>query len=1034
VVFVLGGALTVIGTIITYSAGLVVIRSSQRMAGQTQILRQLISLESTLADAETGQRGFLLTGDSRYLDPYVSAISRIRTNQIDLQRTAAAGELPANNVDQLIRLSNLKMEELDQTVQIRKTKGLQAALAIMRTDRGKQIMDQCRAEIAAAQSQVQTTYDAASRRVSVAIVARDFIFAILVAANLSFLLWAYRKISFQNADTLAASAEAFRQKELFAAALAGIGEGVLVTDAVGKCLLLNEEAERLTGWTKSEVVGRRLGDFYQVVHGKSLQPVQSPVEIVLQTGKAVASSEDAVLLAKSGKKTSVDSNARPVFKPDGGLANIVLVFRDVTLRRKAEESGQRLAAIIENSGDAILSKDLDGIVQTWNAGAERLFGYTAEEMIGKPILTLFPPDRLTEEDRILDHLRNGKPCEIFETFRLKKGGERVPVSIVVSPLRDHEGQIIGASKIVRDISERKQSEAKLHAQLNRLSLLSQTTRAIAERQDLQSIFLVVLRNLEDQMPVDFATLLVFDPAANLLTVSTVGGKSQEIAEQIELGEGRKIPVDQNGLSKCVWGHLVYEPDVLLTHQLFTERLARAGLRSLVLAPLLVESAVFGVLVAARFEAGAFRSTDCEFLRQLSEHVGLAAHQAHVYAALQAAYDDLRQTQQGVVQHERLSALGQMASGIAHDINNAIVPVAIYTETILETEHGLTPRGREQLEIVRRAVQDVAATVARMREFYRQRDAQPFLERVDVNKLIQQVLDLTRARWSDMPQQRGITIRVQKDLDLESGTIMGAESEIREALTNLIFNAVDAMPDGGTLTVRTRVDNSSSSQNHRRVKIEISDTGVGMSEETRKHCLEPFYTTKGERGTGLGLAMVFGMVQRHSAEIEIESELGKGTLVRLTFAAPAEVSEGGSQPPAGSGVPQRLRLLIVDDDPVLLKSLRDALEMDGHQVIAANGGRECIAAFRQAVEGGLTINAVITDLGMPYVDGRKVAQAVKSFSPKTPVIMLTGWGQRLTSEGDTPEYVDKVLAKPPRLQDLRETLAGLTQPRSDKSEL
>src|SRR5437016_10366063 len=228
-----------------------------------------------------------------------------------------------------------------------------------------------------------------------------------------------------------------------------------------------------------------------------------------------------------------------------------------------------------------------------------------------------------------------------------------------------------------------------------------------------------------------------------------------------------------------------------------------------------------------------------------------------------------------MQHERLLALGQMASGIAHDINNAISPVALYTESLLEKEPGLSPRTRSHLETIQRAIDDVAQTVARMREFYRQREPQMTLAPVDVNRPVQQVVDLTRARWSDMAQQRGIVIEMRTELAPDLPAIMGADNEIREAVTNLIFNAVDAMPNGGPLTVRTRVAQQQAPPADegavpRSVRVEVIDSGIGMDEDTRRRCLEPFFSTKGERGTGLGLAMVYGAVQRHSADIEIES--------------------------------------------------------------------------------------------------------------------------------------------------------------------
>lgn len=582
-----------------------------------------------------------------------------------------------------------------------------------------------------------------------------------------------------------------------------------------------------------------------------------------------------------------------------------------------------------------------------------------------------------------------------------------------------------------EVAERKDAQQKLQAQLERLNLLQQITRAIGERQDLRSIFQVVIRSIEEQLPVDFSCVCLRDETDNSLTVTSVGVHSAALAMELAMPEQARVAIDENGLSRCVRGQLVYEPDISGVQFPFPQRLTRGGLRALVVAPLLVESQVFGVLVAARRQPDSFSSGECEFLRQLSEHVALASHQAQLHGALQQAYDDLRQTQQAVMQQERLRALGQMASGIAHDINNAISPVSLYTESLLENEPNLSDRARGYLETIRRAIDDVAHTVARMREFYRQREPQLTLSTLNVNRLAQQVVDLTRARWSDMPQQQGIVIKMQTELAPDLPAIMGSESEIREALINLVFNAVDAMPEGGTLTLRTKVvegaTDADGSRAPRRVQIEVSDTGAGMDEDTRARCLEPFFTTKGERGTGLGLAMVYGVVQRHSAEIEIDSVAGKGTTMCLSFPVPAVVVAGSSQPFTTEAVPSRLRILVVDDDPLLLKSLRDTLETDGHVVFAANGGQAGIDAFRAAQRRGETFAVVITDLGMPHIDGRSVASAVKAASSSTPVILLTGWGQRLAANGDVPAHVNRVLNKPPKLHELRQALAQCCRP-------
>ncbi len=579
-----------------------------------------------------------------------------------------------------------------------------------------------------------------------------------------------------------------------------------------------------------------------------------------------------------------------------------------------------------------------------------------------------------------------------------------------------------------EIAVRRQAEDKLQAQLARLNLLSRITRAISERHDLRSIFQVVVRSLEEDLPIDFGCICLRESPEAVLTVACIGARSASVATDLALSDQARIPIDQNGLSRCLQGHLVYEPDTTKVPFPFPQRLAAGGLRSLVAAPLLVEGQVFGVLVAARTAANAFSSGECEFLRQLSEHVALASNQAELLNALQQACDDLRKSQQAVMQQERLRALGQMASGIAHDINNAISPVALYTESLLEKEPGLSDRARNYLKTIQHAIDDVAETVSRMREFYRQREPQFASAPVAMNRLVQQVLDLTRVRWNDMPQERGVMIHLRTEWDPDLPAILGVESEIRDALTNLILNAVDAMSADGTLTLRTRVetiDGPPGQPASRGVYVEVSDTGIGMDEDTRRRCLEPFFTTKGERGTGLGLAMVYGMVQRHRAQIEIDSTRGQGTTMRLIFpVAETPAAAPVSMPNAVPELPP-LRLLIVDDDPLLIRSLRDTLEGDGHTVTAADGGQAGIDAFQAALDRGEPFDAAITDLGMPYVDGRKVAAAIKASSPDTPVLMLTGWGQRLVAEGDVPPHVDHVLSKPPKLREIREALAALS---------
>jgi len=566
------------------------------------------------------------------------------------------------------------------------------------------------------------------------------------------------------------------------------------------------------------------------------------------------------------------------------------------------------------------------------------------------------------------------------------------------------------------------SETRSRAQMQRLSLLQHITAAIGDRQDLPSIFQVMLSSVEESLPVDFGCVCLYDAASATLTVSTIGARSQRLAGALGLSVNSTVPIDENGLSSCVRGRLVYEADTRELPFPFPRRFASAGLFSLVIAPLQVEASVFGAFIAARHSRSAFSSGDCEFLLQLSGHVALASHQARLYGALRQAYDDLRQSQHAVMQQERLRALGQMASGIAHDINNAISPISLYTDALLEREPNLTEKGRAALTVIQRAIDGVAETVARMREFYRPREPEMNLALVDLNVVAQQLIELTRAKWFDLPQQRGISIGLRTELSSTLPGIMGAEGEIRDALTNLIFNAVDAMPEGGTLTIRT-FERPGPGQ-LQLVTVEVIDTGIGMDEETRRRCLEPFFTTKGERGTGLGLAMVYGMIQRHSADFDIVSAVGKGTTMRVTFPAytqPLVASPGVTD----THVPiRRLRVLLIDDDPIIINALEDVLAADGHVTVAASGGQSGLDAFSTALASQHPFDLVVTDLGMPTIDGRRVAEGIKSRSPRTPVIMLTGWGSRMIAEKETPAHVDRILGKPPKLLELRAAIREL----------
>jgi PAS domain S-box-containing protein len=1186
-------ALSLVGVVvltplwITYRAGHSTVEATAWVSHTHAVLGELEGILADTTQARLNMDRFVASGEQSDLGPYRAIREQIR------RRLSILGQMTADNPRQQERLIPLEQaiaersSSLEAAISVRSNAGPEATLQSLRSDTARRAMQAVRktvAEMAAEENALlrlrQSKSEASQREASVAFVS-------LMAAVFVLLGFVWYILDRDVRSRRSAHEELRRSADELRDLYDNAPCGYYSLDSDGVFLRINATLLAWLGYRQEEVFQKM--KFRDMLTPKSAERFETAFERFKEDGRIDELGLDMV--RKDGTVVPMVLAAGAVRDPSGRYVSSRGTVFDISERKRAEAVREQLAAIVDYSDDAIVRKTLEGVIVSWNKGAERLYGYSAEEVIGKSIYTLMPADYADELAAILKTVREGLVVHA-ETVRRRKDGRLIDVLITVSAIQDAEGCMTGAAilgrditarkraeqeirklneslasandeldqrvqarthdlacaveqlqseiaghrrteaalreseeriafgleaagmgrwdldlvtgrskrslrhdqvfgyeallpewtygmlldhilpqdrshvaelfeaairggsvcefecrikppdqslrwiwgrgkirrdetgkavsmlGIIGDITDRKLAEHRLRTQIERLSLLDQITCAIAERQDLQSIYQVVIRSLEESFPIDFGCVCLHDPAAKTLTVTCVGVGSEALAMDLALTRQAQIAIDQNGLSRCVGGQLVYEQDLTQLKDFpFPQRLAGSGLRAMVAAPLVVESQVFAVLIAARREPRSFSSGDCEFLRQLTGHVALAAHEAKVRAALQQAYDELRQTQQTVMQQERLRALGQMASGIAHDINNALSPIALYTESLLEREPNLSKRTHEYLETTQRAIEDVAHTVGRLSEFSRQREPQLMLLAVDVNRLVEQVMALTRARWSDMPQQRGIVIRVRAELTPQLPAVAGIESEIREALINLIFNAVDAMPDGGTLKVRTQAAPSAWDGRARGVCVEFEDTGIGMDEPTRRRCLEPFFTTKGDRGTGLGLAMVYGVAQRMNAEIEIESTVGKGTMIRMSF--PPQVAAAKAVPLAYvTGAPLHLRILVVDDDPLISKSLRDALEAEGHAVTTANGGQEGIDTWREAEERKKPFAIVITDLGMPNIDGRKVAIAVKAVRPAAPVILLTGWGQRMAAEQDKPACVDRVLNKPPKLNELR----------------
>jgi CheY-like chemotaxis protein len=323
-----------------------------------------------------------------------------------------------------------------------------------------------------------------------------------------------------------------------------------------------------------------------------------------------------------------------------------------------------------------------------------------------------------------------------------------------------------------------------------------------------------------------------------------------------------------------------------------------------------------------------------------------------------------------------------------------------------------------LRVIVKAAEDGAKTVKRIQDFARQRRARD-LEPVSVDQLLFDVSEITRPRWRDRNEASGTPILLELRNDSRT-VVMGEGSELREVLVNMVFNAVDAMPEGGRLTLFAEEAEGS-------VRISVRDTGVGMTPEVRSRIFDPFFTTKGEGGLGLGLAVSYGIVRRHEGSIEVESEVGRGTTFSIRLpaakaapkAAPAaQEAQAGEQRPEPS---RRVRLLVVDDEPSVRELLRELLEAEGHVVELASNAFEALSMFRAS-----KFDLIFTDIGMPGMSGWELARAVRSMDSEIPLAVITGWGDEVGSERQKEAGVDCVVTKPfsaERIAELVEELTG-----------
>ena len=559
----------------------------------------------------------------------------------------------------------------------------------------------------------------------------------------------------------------------------------------------------------------------------------------------------------------------------------------------------------------------------------------------------------------------------------------------------------------RMLDDLRGSTERLEDLVFKLSTLNEVVELAARVPQLNELLSLVLERTMRTVRAGIGSIMLLDHERQVLRVVAARGLPEEIvgSAEVRVGEGIAGKVVQIGEPVLV-------EDISADPRFGKPSEARYGSGAFMCLPVRVEDRIIGVVNLAKSAAAApspaFSPTDLLFLNTLMTHIAYAVDNARLLQEaqlaanrLRSAMEDLRTTQTRVVEGETLRAMGQMASGMAHHVNNLLAVISGRTQLLLV--RGPAPETRRPLEIIQRATFDAAEVVRRVLGFASMQPA-PAGTPVDFNEIVREVVELTRPRWRDEVQMRALTIDVQLELG-DIARVAGEAPALREVVMNLIFNAIDAMPTGGTIRIATWGADTW-------VFCAVADDGVGMNDAVRRRALEPFFTTKGPQGTGLGLSVAHSIVQRHRGELSLRPNDPRGTVVTLRLPQATPGATATAPAPTPQGPP--LRILIIDDELSVREALADSLAEDGHAVIQAASGPEGLARLAD----GITVDVVVTDLGMPEMTGWDVARAVRTRYPGLPVGLLTGWAVALEISDEERRGVDFLIAKPYSMEALR----------------
>ena len=733
-------------------------------------------------------------------------------------------------------------------------------------------------------------------------------------------------------------------------------DAIMVQDFTGRISTWNHGAELMYGYSNAEALQMTI--WRLVPPGK----VAGLKEIMrrLMAGEWIASFATQ-RMAKDGQILDVWLTVTKLVDGDGRPIGIASTGRDITVAKLATDlqlaSELRYRRLFETAEDGILILDAaTGLIVDVNPFLIDLLGYSRTMFLGKKLweVGLFKDIAANQakfaELQAHEHIR-------YEDLPLKTSdGRPIEVEFVSTVYEVNGGKVIQCN--IRDITLRKRMEAALAKGKNEFSaMFEMASIGMAQADPQTGRWLRVNQKL--------CTITGYTKAELL---------QMRIAELTHPDDRQP---DAAAFQRVVRGEA---PDY---------RMEKRYLRK------------DGTEIWVNVNMTVIRDAAGQPTRTMTTIEDITARKR--------VEEELRQTQHQVIEQEKLRVLGQMASGIAHDFNNALAPIVGFSELLLKHPEKLADQQLvvKYLQHINTCGTDAARVVRQMREFSRQRATVEEYRPLDLNKLVRQTIEYTQQRWKDQAQAAGQTIQIVTDL-LPVQQITGEESAIRELLTNLIFNAVDALPAGGKITLGTMLDGQW-------VRLSVSDTGTGMTEEVRRRCLEPFFTTKGTEGSGLGLAMVQGIVQRHNGTLDIESQVGQGTtfIIRLPL-------QHGAPPPVPlkvSALSRSLHVLVVDDEPLVRAVAEAWLIEDKHTVETAENGA---AALRRLKHGQFDL--VITDKAMPEMNGEQLAAAIYEGETIVPVILMTGFGDLMKAAGELPPHISAILSKPITQVSLRAALA------------